>query len=134
MCPYELSLDLSELCDVIICDYNYVFSPTVYLKRYFDGERNEKYIFLVDEAHNLPDRAREMYSSRLRKTDFEMLMGGLAQDDVLSAPCLSIISAFDALGRICDDNSRYSEDSGRIGYSVERSLPSNFSEELERFA
>ena len=134
VCPYELSLDLSELCDVIICDYNYVFSPTVYLKRYFDGERNEKYIFLVDEAHNLPDRAREMYSSRLRKTDFEMLMGGLAQDDVLSAPCLSIISAFDALGRICDDNSRYSEDSGRIGYSVERSLPSNFSEELERFA
>jgi DNA excision repair protein ERCC-2 len=74
VCPYELSLDLSELCDVIICDYNYVFSPTVYLKRYFDGDRGEKYIFLVDEAHNLPDRARDMFSSRLSGDDFEHIV------------------------------------------------------------
>ena len=69
ICPYELSLDLSERCEVVICDYNYVFSPTVYLKRYFaDGiphSEGHEYIFLVDEAHNLADRARDMYSGSL---------------------------------------------------------------------
>lgn len=69
VCPYELSLDLSELCEVVVCDYNYVFSPTVYLKRYFaDGVRgreDKRYIFLVDEAHNLADRAGDMHSGGL---------------------------------------------------------------------
>ena len=69
VCPYELSLDLSDRCEVVICDYNYVFSPTVYLKRYFaEGipkTTGHEYIFLVDEAHNLADRAREMYSGGL---------------------------------------------------------------------
>ncbi len=134
VCPYELSLDLSELCDVVICDYNYVFSPTVYLKRYFDGDRGERYIFLVDEAHNLPDRAREMYSSRLEKNDFEALVGGLEENDPLATPTLAVISAFDRLGRACDDNTRYSDDGSKVGYSVERQLPQGISEELERFA
>ena len=73
VCPYELALDLSELCEIVICDYNYVFSPSVSLRRYFsdgiphtDGHR---YIFLVDEAHNLPDRARDMYSGCLSLSD-----------------------------------------------------------------
>lgn len=66
VCPYELSLDLSEYCELIICDYNYVFSPTARLRRYFgDGEPAGRYVFLVDEAHNLPDRVREMYSGGL---------------------------------------------------------------------
>lgn len=69
VCPFELSLDLSEWVDGIICDYNYVFDPNVYLQRYFaDGERGE-YLFLVDEAHNLVDRARDMYSAALIKED-----------------------------------------------------------------
>ena len=68
VCPYELSLDVSELCDVIICDYNYLFSPTVYMRRYFaDGGESGKYVFLVDEAHNLGNRARDMYSSELSR-------------------------------------------------------------------
>ena len=69
ICPYELALDLSERCEMVICDYNYLFSPAVYLRRYFDegipGSDGCKYIFLVDEAHNLPDRARDMYSGSL---------------------------------------------------------------------
>ena len=69
VCPYELALDLSELCEVVICDYNYLFSPSVYLRRYFtEGiphTEGHRYIFLVDEAHNLPDRARDMYSGSL---------------------------------------------------------------------
>ena len=70
LCPFEFSLDVSLWCDVVICDYNYVFDPNVYLKRFFaDGIRGD-YIFLVDEAHNLVERARNMYSAVLYKEDF----------------------------------------------------------------
>ena len=63
VCPHELSLCYSEVCDVIICDFNYLFDPSVYLRRFFtDGG---DYALLIDEAHNLPDRAREMYSAEL---------------------------------------------------------------------
>ncbi len=64
MCAFELQLDLSLFTDVIICDYNYVFDPMAYLKRYFD-EVKEDYLALIDEAHNLVDRSREMYSTSL---------------------------------------------------------------------
>ena len=64
VCPFELSLDVSNWVDVIIGDYNYVFDPTVMLQRYF-GEGKPKHVVLVDEAHNLVDRSREMYSATL---------------------------------------------------------------------
>lgn len=67
ICPFQLSLDLSEWCDGIICDYNYAFDPTVKLKRIFE-ERNEKNILLIDEAHNLVSRARNMYSCQIEKS------------------------------------------------------------------
>ncbi len=71
VCPFELCLDISSWVDGIICDYNYVFDPNVRLKRYFaEGEEKGDYIFLVDEAHNLVSRAREMYSAALIKEDF----------------------------------------------------------------
>ncbi|MEQ3451663.1 ATP-dependent DNA helicase [Enterococcus cecorum] len=63
-CPFELSLDLSLYSDVIVCDYNYLFDPQVYLKRFFELEETDSY-FLVDEGHNLISRAREMYSKAL---------------------------------------------------------------------
>ncbi len=66
ICPFEFSLDLALWADCIICDYNYAFDPRVYLHRFFDFI-TEPYIFLVDEAHNLPDRARAMYSAELDK-------------------------------------------------------------------
>ncbi|MCP3872307.1 MAG: ATP-dependent DNA helicase [Desulfobacteraceae bacterium] len=68
LCPFELSLDISLICDVIICDLNYCFDPRVYLKRYFDHS-NPNCTFLIDEAHNLPDRLKSMYSAQLIKTD-----------------------------------------------------------------
>ncbi|MEG1779794.1 MAG: ATP-dependent DNA helicase [Clostridium sp.] len=69
VCPFEFCLDISGFVDGIVCDYNYVFDPDVRLQRYFgDGEKGE-YIFLVDEAHNLVPRAREMYSAVLVKED-----------------------------------------------------------------
>lgn len=70
VCPFEMSLDVASWVDDIICDYNYVFDPNVYLKRFFaEGIRGD-YIFLIDEAHNLVERSREMYSATLRKEDF----------------------------------------------------------------
>jgi len=61
LCPFELSLALSTYAEVVICDYNYCFDPIIYLRRHFD-EVKDKFTFLIDEAHNLIDRAREMYS------------------------------------------------------------------------
>ena len=72
VCPFELSLDVSTWVDAVICDYNYVFDPTAHLKRFFGEGSSGKgsYIFLIDEAHNLVERGREMYSALLYKEDF----------------------------------------------------------------
>ena len=70
VCPFEMNLDCTNWCDGIICDYNYVYDPTVRLKRYFSDGAKGEYIVLVDEAHNLVERAREMYSAALFKDDF----------------------------------------------------------------
>ena len=70
VCPFEMCLDMSLFADAVICDYNYLFDPHVYLKRFFaEGEKGD-YLFLIDEAHNLVDRGREMYSAVLKKEDF----------------------------------------------------------------
>lgn len=70
VCPFEMCLDTSIWVDDIICDYNYVFDPNVYLRRFFAEGVKGDYIFLVDEAHNLVERGREMYSAVLYKEDF----------------------------------------------------------------
>ena len=70
VCPFELSLDACSFTDGILCDYNYLFDPNVNLKRFFAEGAAGRYLFLVDEAHNLVDRAREMYSAVLVKEQF----------------------------------------------------------------
>lgn len=70
VCPFELSLDISTWVDAVICDYNYVFDPNAHLKRFFSEGSAGNYIFLIDEAHNLVERGREMYSAVLYKEDF----------------------------------------------------------------
>ena len=70
ICPFEFSLDLSLYVDIILCDYNYLFDPMVYLKRYFDEDAS-KMIVLVDESHNLVDRGREMYSASFNSYAFK---------------------------------------------------------------
>ncbi|MNO85365.1 ATP-dependent DNA helicase DinG [compost metagenome] len=69
VCPFEFSLDVSYASDAIICDYNYIFDPRISLKRMF-AEQKSQTALLVDEAHNLVDRAREMFSSTLNKLSF----------------------------------------------------------------
>ena len=68
VCPFELSLDLSDFADLIIGDYNYAFDPRVALKRHFKAKNG--YILLVDEAHNLVERGRSMFSAELHRSDF----------------------------------------------------------------
>lgn len=70
VCPFEMCLDMSLFSDAVICDYNYVFDPHAYLRRFFAEGSSEDYIFLIDEAHNLLDRGRDMYSAVLCKEDF----------------------------------------------------------------
>lgn len=69
VCPFEMSLDLALWVDGVICDYNYVFDPNVHLKRFFGEGVKGNYIFLIDEAHNLVERGREMYSAAICKED-----------------------------------------------------------------
>lgn len=78
ICPFEFSLDASLYSDIIICDYNYVFDPRVYLKRFFSDPG--EYLFLIDEAHNLVDRARAMYSAVLQKSMFQEMQKMIAKD------------------------------------------------------
>ena len=73
VCPFEMCLDLSVWVDGVICDYNYAFDPNVHLKRFFGENISGDYIFLIDEAHNLVERGREMYTAdKSRQTLFTL--------------------------------------------------------------
>ncbi len=86
VCPHEVSLTYSELCDFVICDINYLFDPRVQIKRYFS--HGGRYYFLIDEAHNLPDRAREIYSAQL------------SEDELLCAEYADILGEHSGLRKI----------------------------------
>lgn len=125
VCPYELSLDLSEFCDIIICDYNYAFDPSVYFRRYFGAEgrgKNEKYAFLIDEAHNLADRAREMYSAELRRSDFDRVAEAAENDVIYGGELLKIISpvvsAFNKIRGLCRDDIVKDADGNERGFYI----------------
>ena len=104
VCPYELSLDLAFWADAVICDYNYVFDPRVYLRRFFgDGGQEGDYCFLIDEAHNLVDRAREMFSAELTRQPFQDLKRSLGKQVPPLAKALQAAGKFLAtLGKACD--------------------------------
>ena len=141
VCPYELSLDLSEFCDVIICDYNYVFSPIAYLRRYFDDDmrKKEKYVFLVDEAHNLPKRARDMYSAKISRSDFadlgEKALEAYGGDDrnIIYRMCNEVISFLNAEKEKYSENLRYTADGKIYGYGLVKEKPEDLCEKLRKF-
>ena len=93
ICPYELTLELSQWCEVIICDYNYLFDVQAYLRRYFDFVY-ANYIFLIDESHNLPDRAREMYSVTLSLEDFKPIYDRYSSNRFIGDALADIMRAF----------------------------------------
>ncbi|MCI9227010.1 MAG: ATP-dependent DNA helicase [Dorea sp.] len=82
VCPHEMSLDVSLWVDAVICDYNYVFDPNAHLRRFFGEGIKGEYLFLIDEAHNLVERARKMYSAGIYKEDFLKLKRIVRHEDV----------------------------------------------------
>ncbi len=85
VCPYELALRYSQFCDVVIADYNYLFDTRVYLRRYF--EQGGPWCFLIDEAHDLVERAREMYSGVLSDAALSSLCDLCRENTPLSLLC-----------------------------------------------
>jgi DNA excision repair protein ERCC-2 len=121
VCPFEFSLDLSMWCDCIICDYNYVFDPRVHLKRYFaDGTSDlipqGEYTFLIDEAHNLVERAREMFSAELFKKPVLELKQSTKEDLPKLSKSLNKINTYLIAER------KKCESEGR-GYLIEKESP-----------
>ena len=94
LCPFELSLDMAETADIVICDYNYVFDPRVSLKRFFTTKSD--CILLVDEAHNLPDRARDMLTAALKGREIAALYRKLDRYDPVRPLLEPLIKALKA--------------------------------------
>ena len=103
VCPFELSLDLTVWADAVICDYNYVFDPSARLKRFFSEGEKGGHLFLIDEAHNLVDRGREMYSAVLYKEEIAEISKEIKRDDrKLSEQLSEVNRQFLALKRECE--------------------------------
>jgi len=85
VCPHEYGLDVSLWCDLVVGDYSHVFDPNIYLRRFFNVKDERDYVFLIDEAHNLVDRVRDMYTATLRKNNFSKLRKQLKDKDPLSS-------------------------------------------------
>ena len=120
VCPYELSLDLSLYCDVIICDYNYVFDPMIYFQRYFGEKSYEgRYAFLIDEAHNLPDRAIDMYSASLSMNAFSAVAEMLPPyDSEITRELDGFARALEGSKKLCYDNMFKNEKGEEQGYYI----------------
>ena len=103
VCPFEMSLDVSDWADAVICDYNYAFDPQAHLKRFFSESGKEEYLFLIDEAHNLVERGREMYSASLYKEDLlEVRKMVKAEDPKLAKGLSECNQQFLELKRECE--------------------------------
>ena len=96
VCSYELSLELSEWCELVVCDYNYLFDLQAYLQRYFETV-DARHVFLIDESHNLPDRAREMYSATLTKEQFVKIAEKYNGNKQLTGPCVDVFTPLPCL-------------------------------------
>ncbi|MBR6322023.1 MAG: ATP-dependent DNA helicase [Lachnospiraceae bacterium] len=130
VCPYEFSLDVSYYTDVVICDYNYAFAPHVALQRYFAQGGNLPYILLIDEAHNLADRGRDMYSAALVKEDVLAAKKLFAGQRTILKWLERVNKTMLALKRECDRVTVFSEDTfpNALLYALE-----NLKEAMSRF-
>lgn len=130
VCPYELSLALAEYCELVIADYNYVFDPLVFLQRFF-GEQGDdgRYVLLIDEAHNLADRARDMLSADICNQDVVELRRQVeAMLPELTAKLDALIGDFDTVRRLCAENTVRGEDGVQRGFYISRDRDSAFDE------
>ncbi len=136
VCPYELSLDLSLLCDVIICDYNYIFDPVIYFQRYFgEGGENGKYVFLIDEAHNLPDRAIDMYSASLSRNALESVSSLLPPyDSEIINEMDGFLLLLEKSKELCRDNMFKNDKGEEQGYYISKNAYSEIEKRVEKLS
>lgn len=130
ICPFEFSLDLALQCDVIICDYNYVFDPRVSLKRFFQQKSREDCVLLIDEAHNLFDRAREMYSAAISKKEILEMSKRVRKDLPAVAKALRSISR--ALASV-EKQAACRAEAGGASYYATDAFPNALSEPVALF-
>lgn len=123
LCPHELALSLAELCDCVICDYNYAFDPLVRLKRFFT--LGGGFLFLIDEAHNLVDRSREMFSAAFSRETVLTLRGKCKQLPRLYRALTRLNTAMRKLSELQMDTEepmRFSEPPKEIGQCIQSIL------------
>lgn len=128
VCPFEMALDLSVWTDAVICDYNYVFDPNAHLKRFFGEGAKKEYLFLIDEAHNLVERGRAMYSASICKENFMEVRKAVKEEDAKLGKAISGCNEqLLALKRECPGHALYSS----VSHLVPRLM--NVMTEMERF-
>lgn len=131
LCPFELSLDVALQATVIVCDYNYVFDPRVFLRRFFSEEKYEDTILVIDEVHNLYPRGRAYYSPELRRGDLRALIRRAEDSDVRGVR--EIGEALEPLDRYFSRLQTYGREecAGAPKFTVEMDFPF-FDEQKER--
>jgi len=131
VCPYELALDLSEYCQIIVCDYNYIIDENIRFKRYFKNPSSDlRFAFLFDESHNLPDRVRTTYSAVLTSDSVNDLLHKLSQSELCDSELISAVNtlseALTSIRNKCTDHEiSRTEDDGEhmIGYYESQAVP-----------
>ena len=136
ICPYEFSLDLSERCDVVVCDCNYLIDESAYFRRYFsDCEKNERYIFLFDEAHNLLERAKESFGAELHLSKIRRFLDSvraIQKSDVIEA--LSNVEFYvNSMRDLCADSSETDEEGFTYGFAKINAFDKQFYDLLTVF-
>lgn len=130
LCPYELSLRYAQLADVVICDYNYLFDPRIAIRRFFSEGASGRWAFLIDEAHNLVDRSRELYSLDLPLADLERLRPVFSKTPSLNAALTDTVTRLRAiLSSIVADSIEEREGVCR-GFARQSEMPAGLPEAL----
>jgi len=123
LCPFELSLQMLPWMNIVVCDLNYIFDPLVQLS-YFRSDRKRK-VLLIDEMHNLVDRARQMYSASLSRSQVKLA--------AKSKNGASVSRAINSIGNALDRCTRQQTDAETISNEVPATLTrsiSRFGEQL----
>lgn len=131
VCPYELSLTYAELADLVVCDFNYLFDPTVYLRRFFDTGNN--YAILIDEAHNLPDRASAMYSAQIDDDALDGFSPAIGESSSLRTEAHAIAEEVRHVLRRLLADGLHKDDTGEVyGSAHGRSVPPSLDESFRK--
>lgn len=130
VCPYEFALDLSDWCDLVICDYNYLIDETACLRRYFSTEAPEggRYLFLFDEAHNLLDRAKACYGAELRLSEIRSFLDGarMAERSPVCQALTDVEFYVNSMRELCQDETETDENGLSHGFCALRAFDKKF--------